>query len=340
MIFSRRKRQDSGRAAIVDFWAWWPAARPRVEAAVSSGDWSALTSEVSGRVAAVHKDLAWEFSRGTGAKHALVVSCGGDPALRSVAARWHALAPAGDPDWEYHTARQPDFDTLRAKIDIGGAELDLTELRIAFTRDPDRPEIDVVVFHPRFAVVPDAVRGQVSFLVLDWVLGENGVEEWVGAVEWTADEPDGAADPLRLAEAVADLRAEYREPQWVVFSGTLRGMPLTGLAQRPLRSVRWPRFDTHVAVTLPFAAEENGLPDDETLAGLREFEDTVLAGALGDADGELLVVETSRGERTLHYYADGATPVADELIEAAKRWPRARAERSLDPAFDAIAQFR
>ncbi|WP_238012245.1 DUF695 domain-containing protein [Dactylosporangium sp. AC04546] len=338
MIFSRRKKAGGGQQAIVDFWTWWPDARPRVEAAISSGDWSALTGEVGSRVAAVHKDLTWEFSRGTGARHALVVSSGGDPALRSVAARWRALAPADDPDWEYHTARQPDFDTLQAKIGIGGAELDLSELRIAFTRDPDRPEVDVVVFHPRFAVVPEAVRGQVSFLVLDWVLGENGVEEWVGAVEWTTDEPDGAADPLRLAEAVADLRAEYREPQWVVFSGSRRGAPLTGLAQRPLRSVRWPRFDTHVAVTLPYAAEENGLPDDETLDGLREFEDTVLAAALDD--GELLVVETSAGERTLHYYVDGATPAADALIAAARRWPRGRAERGLDPSFEAIAQFR
>src|SRR6185437_7390187 len=97
--------------------------------------------------------------------------------------------------------------------------------------------------HPGFADLPDAVRGQITFLALDWLLGEDAVESWIGAVAWTAT-PD------------ADVRppATGRDPS---------GAPVVATLQVPLRSARWRQYDTHVAVVLPYrVANEGGLPVD------------------------------------------------------------------------------
>lgn len=335
MVFSRGRKQDP----VVEFWAWWPTVRPVVTAAISGGGWGSVTDEFNRRVAAIHKELTWEFSAGRDARHALVVSASGNAELRATAARWAALAPAADAEFEYHTSRQPDHSTLTATIEIGGRKLDLAELRFAFQRDGDAPAIDVVGYHPGFRKLPETVRGQVTFLTLDWLLGEEGVETWIGAVEFAAEEPAGARDPLDLVAAVDALREEYREPQWVIMRATTPdGQLVLALAARPLRSVRWPRFDTHVGVSLPFRHRTDaGLPDTASLEALRAFEDGALAAAL-HGDGELVAHETSDGLRTLHYYVDGATTAAQDLAAAAAAWPegRAQVEHAHDPGFDAV----
>jgi hypothetical protein len=344
VIFGRSKRNAGDGGAIVDFWAWWPTVRPDAEAAITCGDWGTLSAQFSRRVAAIHPDLQWEFARGTTAKHCLVVSPGGMAELRPVAARWGALAPEPDATWEYHIARQADPDMLASTIGLGeGVQLDLRQLRVAFTRDPDAPEIDVTVFHPAFHMFGEGVRRQVTYLSLDWLLGEDGVEEWVGAIGWETEEPAGLTGPAALIAAVEELREEYRTPQWVLLRGERPdGGPVIATVQRPLRPVRWPRFDTHVAITLPYAqATAVGLPEAESLAALREFEDTALSTAVG-ADGVLVAHETSGGARVLHYYVDADSPAADDLAEAAGWWKdgRVRVERHFDPTFERLRHFR
>jgi len=333
VIFGRKQRSAGSAPAIVDFWAWWPT----LQAAPPP------PAELSRRIAAVHPDLEWELTPGNTARHALVVTAGGSADLRPVAARWGALAPPADPDWEFHTARQADPSALSAKLEFAGKTLDLSLLRLAFTRAGDRPSFDVVAHHPGFADLDDQSQGQVTFLALDWLLGEDGVEEWIDAVTWSRTPPPGHDDPAALATAVQRLRAEYRIPQWVLMRGTLPdGRPVLATAQRPLRSVRWPRFDTHVAITLPYRHKNaDDLPEAESLTALREFEDTALTAAVG-TDGELIAHETSRGARVLHYYVDGATPAAAALARAARGWKpgRARTESLPDPTFEHISHLR
>lgn len=324
----------------MEFWAWWPTIRPAVIEAIATGEFGPLTPQISKRVAAIHKDLTWEFSKGTTSTHALVVSPGGDPALRAVAARWGSLAPAADPEWEFHTARQPDHETLSATMEIAGAKLDLALLRFAFSRDEQAAAIDVIGHHPLFRKLPEPVRGQITFLALDWLLGEEGVELWIGEVGFSAEEPDGAREPLDLAAAVDALREEHRESRWALFTGEVDGAPLTGIAQRPLRSARWPRFDTYVGVTLPYDADDaTGLPTEEAAEALLAFEDDALEVAL-HGDGEHVAQETSGGRRVLHFYVDGGSGAADRLKAAAAGWPgRPKVKLRHDPAFEAVAHL-
>jgi hypothetical protein len=339
-VFGRKRMSPA--EAVVEFWVWWDTARPRVEAAIESGTWDELVDEMSARVAAIHPKLQWEFAKGGRARHCLVVCAAGDPALRAGAARWLAAAPPATDTWEYAAARQPDLAAFANTLKIAGHELALDEVRFAARPDPDRHEIDVICHHPGFAGLPDEARGQITFLALDWLLGEYAVELWVGEVTWTAVPPPDAGPPRALADAVAELAAEHQEPVWALLRGETRsGAPVLATVQQPLKSVRWPRFDTHVAVVLPYRlVNDGGLPFEDSLEALREFEDR-LTGAVG-GDGELVAHETAEGRRTLHYYADPATDAVAAIERAVPGWAEGRAsvKRSYDPGFERVRHLR
>ncbi|GIJ49017.1 hypothetical protein Val02_59030 [Virgisporangium aliadipatigenens] len=337
MIFSRKRRLAPAEA-VAAFWQWWPQVRPRVEAAVQTGDWGTIADEVSERVNALDPELEWEFSSGSSSAHALVVTPCGDAKLRATAARWLAGAPAPDATWEFHASRQPDPAALEAEMQIGGAELPLADLRYVFEVDEDRPVVSVHVHHPMFGALPEQVRTQVAFLSLDWLLGEDGVETWIQGVEAAVAPPPADAHTGAALKATVDgIAAAHREPVWALLSAEDRGMPVIATVQMPLRPVRFPRFDTHVAVTLPFKRmNEGGLPVEGSLDALRALEDDITAAL--DGDGDLLAHETSRGVRKLHYYVDGGTGAAQVVERRAAAWSegKVRCARSYDPEFDGL----
>jgi hypothetical protein len=332
------KRNDPQRA-IAEFWSWWPGIRPRVEAAISSGGWNDLIGQISARVDAIDSGLQWEFMKGTSAKHALVVCPGGAARLRATAARWLAAAPPADSTWEYHAARQAEPAALEGKLEIAGQALDISQMRFGFTVDADRAEIDVVGHHPAFASLPENAHAQITFLALDWSLGEDAVELWIGRVDNSATSPENAQPAQTLVTAVASLAERHRKPIWTLLQGRSPsgGGPVVAVAQRPLKAVRWPRFDTHVAVVLPYrTANDAGLPVDGSLDALRAFEDS-LTEAVGD-DAVLVAHESANGVRTLHFYADPATESVGTIRQAVPEWSEggASVDVTYDPSLQAV----
>lgn len=339
-MFGRRKKSNDSAAAIVEFWVWWDRARHRVAAGIADGTVAQLAGEISGRVSAIHEDLQWELSPGRVTEHSLVVAPGGDARLRAVVARWLAAAPAADNLFEYYGARQADDDVLESKIQIAGQQLDLSELRFGFTVDDDAHDVDVSVYHPGFATLPAEARGQLTFLALDWALGEEQVEIWIGAVETDlTPPPSGPRTGRELQAAVAELAAKHAEPVYAVLGAETKRGPLMATVQLPLRSARWPRFDTHVGVTTSFDKRDNGLPTEESLARLRELEDRIDA-VLG-RDGITVAHETCAGSRTIHVYVDGATRASDAVTDAARSGPLSvKTDVTYDPALERVRHLR
>jgi hypothetical protein len=170
-LFRRKDRAASRAEAIAEFWRWWAGARTQVAQAIASGTSPALASEIGDRVEAISAELEWELTPGLNARHALIVTAAGKAELRATTARWLAAAPPADEVWEYHAARVADPAVFDSKLGIGEASMDMGEIRYSFTVDEDRRQVDVTCYHPGFAGVPDQVRGQVTFLTLDWLLG-------------------------------------------------------------------------------------------------------------------------------------------------------------------------
>jgi hypothetical protein len=345
MIFSRRKDQprDCG-PAIADFWQWWHGVRAQLEKAIEGAGWDdTLVRLITKKVKAIHPGLVWKHSKGTTSKHILVVCANGDRTLRAIAERWLAAAPPPDPTWAYHASRQADPDVFRAgTLTIAGHTVVLQKMRFGIEVDPDRYEIDVTAFHPIFSVMTEEEQLQVTFLTLDRALGESGVELWVGRVEASRTEPQRPHTVIQLRSAVTNLAQKVAEDSWAMLTGEdQQGYTRTAMAQVPLKPARWPRFDTHVRVDLPYRnRRDNGFPHDESLEALRVFEDR-LATAVGP-DGQVVAHETARGRRTLHLYIDGLTRAADVAKRLLPQWREAKATMatSFDPAWDAISHLR
>lgn len=325
MIFSRRpqnrnrSRYAKADAAIAEFWQWWPQVRGRVAAAVDTGEWQELQEMLSKRVSAIHADLHWEVGKGLRSQHALIVSPGGSADLRAYAVRWAEAAPPADETFEYHASRQANPDGTGFTMRIDEAELSLDDLRFGFAVDPDRDQADVTVYHPLFPDLPDEVRTQVTFLSLDWLLGEDAVERWVGQVDIGGVPPADAQPGAQLKASIDRLASEEKDDVWALMSGEADGWPVLATAQQPLVPVRFPRFDTHLAVTLPYrSANDGGLPVESSLEALRAKEDELTD--LVEGAGTLLAHETTRGVRVLHYYVDSTTDVAERVKGQVGDW--------------------
>lgn len=340
MLFSRQHRNTD--RAIAEFWRWWSGARPRVEVAIADGAWSAaLVTEVSRRARAIDKELEWEFTQGSRAGHALVLSAAGVPRLRAVAERWRRAAPPADQRWEYHSTRQPDPNSLSAALTVSGHEVKLPDLRFECRIDADRYEVDVAVHHPDFARLTEPDRLRVAFLALDWLLGEVAVELWVGTVEVSVTLPPRAESGEALVAVVAQLARRLRDTTWVPLERTpAGGRPQLAAVRLPLKPVRWPQLDTHVEVVVPYpAVRETGLPTGAAFGPLGRLEERITAAAGG---ATLVAHETSAGRRVFHLYAEAGASVVELVREAVRDWDqgRVRVRSRYDPAWQAIRPLR
>jgi hypothetical protein len=331
-----RKKQRPETETIAEFWQWWATARDRVAAAISAGTVREFADEIGRRVDAIRTDLQWELAPGQTSAHALVVTSGGQATMRATAARWLAAAPPADETWSYRSARAADPSVFESVIELDGHKLELAQIRYGITVNKQSHQIDVVCYHPAFAGLPDEVQGQITFLALDWAIGENDVEIWLGEIGWTTTEPANPKMPEDLRHAVIAVASD--DDSWVLMEGRQRdGTPLLATAASPLRSARWPRFDLHVPIMLPYQRHNEGqFPVDESLAALRAFEDE-LSAAIG-GNGALVAHETTGGLRTLHFYVDSQTNARAELESHLPRWREGRAsiEPRLDPAFEQV----
>jgi len=338
MLFSRRRKPVG--SPIEDFWVWWSEARPRVEAAIAVHEWSDdLVADIAARVQAIHPNLEWEFGKGSMAKHVLVVSGAGNSALRAVTERWRRAGPPADGTFEFAPARQADLSTMEAKLALDGHTVELAELRFAFEVDDSRAQVDVRVWHPDFVELSPDTRLRVTFLSLSWLLGEDGVEIWIGEITTATERPADAVSGTELATAVADLAAHHREPRWALLQGLVRGAPLIAMIQVPLKAARWPLLDTHIGLTVAYElANDAGFPIESSLEALRELEDRIIAYV----DGAVVVAhETSAGVRTFHLYADGAVP-AEAIKPLIASWSEGRTDMrvSPDPDWEKISHLR
>jgi hypothetical protein len=329
----RRVRSDP----IEGFWQWWEAAgQHAAEAGLSSGVLEGFTAQISARVNAIHKDLAWELARGRSADHALIVTAAGIPDLRRIAEQWYQRSPAVSTTWEYHPARQADPDALANILQFAGHQLKLKELTFDLRVDNDRQMIEAVVFHPLFAQMPVGARDQAGMLAVDWALGEDGVTRWIGGFKTSVTRPAAGVPADGLIETVEALASRASQPSYVLMTGEKQGALVVASLKVPAKWIDHPLMDQHITVALPYAHDKpTGVPTPESLEQLRQMEDE-LAERL-PSHARLVGHETTRGVRTLHLYADSDDRTLTELVRSAvSRWPRAVVKESMDPGWRAI----
>lgn len=326
----------STAGAIAAFWSWWSTARLRIEPAVIGGPRPDLVEEITGYVHAIDPGLGWEVGSGQRAKYSLCVTPQSRPELRSVTQRWVRAGPPADALWEYHPARPASLDALQATLAIDGRELDPAQARLHLQVDEERQVIDVGVYHPALRKLRKRTRPTVAFLLLDWLLGEDGVERWVGGIDVHVKEQSGTVAAEALPEIVQALAERHPGPTWAVFKGVDReGQPVLAVARRPLKRIDWPLFDLHGRLTVGFAGQD---PPDMT-EGLEDLQSSLL-GLLGE-QAVFVARETYSDHRDVHVYCDSQGPVPD-MVES-WRVPQALPVAVVwehDPAWMALRRYR
>jgi len=342
-----RKSQDEGAGPgerVAGFWQWWESARPELDAAVAAGESGKMAELLGPAVAEIHADLVWELAPGGEAAHALVVTAAGDAELRSLAHRWARGAPPADLLWEFHPSRRASANPGEVTLEAGGIEFGMDKLVLGLRVPRGALRVDVAAYHPIFGELDESSRMDATLLALDRLLGEDEVARWVGEITAAAAPPMDAVPAVHLPAVVADVAGDWETGQWATLEGrTASGAPLVASARYPLRPVDYPLLDQHIAITLPYRVkDQDGLPQGESLAALRTFEERLgeLLGALGD-DAVLAVHLSAERRRVMHVYADEESDAAAALKELAATWKegRARVDVSADPSWSAVAAF-
>jgi hypothetical protein len=334
MIFRKAAKPGPAVAAIDAFWRWWAGARPRAEADLAD---VAVADEMSRRVSAINPGLDWEFSPGTGSRHLLVVSPAGNSALRSLTERWRRAGPPDDQTFAYAAARQGRPSALDGYLDLPSGRVDLSALRFAAEPDSATGVVHVQIWHPDFPSLPEQARTTVKFLALDWLLGEDTVEIWIGEIAEAAG-PGPTLTGAELAALVAARMPADGKLHWRNLTGSRRGKPLMAAAQTPLRAATHPAHDLHVRIDVPYTdRRRNGWPAQPALDELHALEDHIVRGA----DSAVLVAhEMCDGRWTDHLYADRPAS-ADALRPLVAGWPhgRVRIKITPDPSWAAVAHL-
>ncbi|MGH3544874.1 MAG: hypothetical protein ACRDPW_02950 [Mycobacteriales bacterium] len=361
-----RWRRDRA-AAIEEFWSWWPGVAATVadnlEKAgseqpdasfygdVTKRDRRALSGRMvralTDKVSAIHPELTWELLDGILARHALVLTSEGSPELRPLTERWRRAGPGDDEFWEYYPARPPNPGALRRPITWHGVDILPQQARFGSEVDHDRGRMHIVVSHPQLPYLDDAQRLRLAFLLLDWALGEDDTERWIGEVRFS--ESPQELDVPGLRTALAGLAREFRGVHWAQLEGVDEQGRSAALQVRiPLPRLDYPLFDYlgtieflyQKPVEVADSSEMFAVSEPDT-AELIELEALTrgLVALLGES-AVLAASATLPDRMTLHFYACAQGVVPDQVAAWSSQQQRpVRVVWAPDPGWDTVRHF-
>lgn len=245
-------------------------------------------------------------------------------ALRAITERWVSRAPAPTAVWEYYPARQASVGA-RSALKLGPAEMAFEEFLVELDTDNTRRLVNVRVFHPEFQRLPEEQRGLATVLFLDGVLGEDGVERWIGAVDTTDTQPPKAGPAEVLLREVDRLGSCPGEESFAILEGRTENGLVVATINMALKRVDHLLLDQHYEIHIKLEdPTDQGLTTPEEGTELNRIEDTLVA-SLGP-DAVYIGRETRGGERVIHFHASAVGPVPGRIAE----WEKAHSNRNLE----------
>jgi len=334
-LFSKRKAAPTH--PVFDFWAWWAAEGERlVTEAIAANQIATVVKIIAKRVAAIDPELDWELGPGAVAEHRFSLTSGGVAHKRPLAERWKRAAPAETKTWEFATSREAKESPLSGGFEYNGHRLQLDSLRFSPEFDESKRRVHVESYHPDFEALSKNDRLAVTFLALDWLLGEDDVERWLGGIDASATATDSSLTGEQFAAAVVEFAGAHSTEAWAVFEGTARGgAPLLTFARQGTRWIDRPLLDLHNEITVRFA--RTGFPDSEALERLREMEDEIEKSF--SLSAVFIAHETTGGERTFHLYSDSEDVNVTEAIARFALANAARHSSRIDPSWQRVRAY-
>ena len=312
-----RQAPQMTQEAIAAFWEAWPAVRGRVEQELTDRSYGEGTEELTDLTKAIDLALEWDLVPGHGAAYALCLSSAADPGLRSLTERWQRAGPAADMTWEYHPARIAVEPATVIVDEIGIHPRDVT---VVIKPDPSTEELDLTVGHPDFGRMDETLQLQVVFRLLDDLLGEDGVEFWVGSIDVVPHPLPWGIPFLDLAQEVDRQVAEATGQHWeMLYADDLELGESQLFINRALKRLRFLDLVEIVMVSIETSGSEDPL--------VRRVEKD-LAATLRSA-GVIFAHRIFDTFTVIYAYADPV--IGDAISELAGRWRPAVYEVVVEP---------
>lgn len=206
-----RRVPQVSREAISEFWRAWPRLARLLERDLAEERYGEGTEDLTDLVASIDPALEWDLLPGREAKNALCLSSSADLTLRSVTERWFRAAPSPGILWEYHPARIPVKPT---PVQMGEVEIDPLDVTVVIEPHLATEELDLTIGHPDFGSIDETLQLQVAFRLLDDLLGEDGLEAWVGSVDVVPHPLPWGIPFIDLTSEVDRLAASATGKRW------------------------------------------------------------------------------------------------------------------------------
>jgi hypothetical protein len=321
-LFKRSQGNDDQAARVQAFWAWWTDARTTIETALDAKQLTPpLIDEMTRRTKAIDPGLGWEFGPGLTARFQLCVTAEGDIERRAIAEQWWRAAPP-HANWNFFPARQAQPIGTNFTLTFDSRQFDPAALRFNTVVDHGHERINLSVWHPHYSSLDEGTRKQVTYLLLDGLLGEDGVERWCGTIETPVEGPlTDSVDAAGLQHQVEALAASATRERFVLGQktspdGRVRIVAMNA-ALKHIDHLDKP-YRVRLVIHLVTAAS-TGLPDRDESAELEAFEDRVTR-AMPEAvfAGRM----TGAGTRTLNWYVSdaGSAKTAMDAVRGSGRW--------------------
>lgn len=208
------RSRPSFTSRVDAFWTWFAADEQRLFDQLQANELDA--EELIDRIRSAAPMLAWELCPSPeDGKEGFALSSEGDSSKRFLVNFMIQRAPELQ-RWTLYSSKQASPDIAQAMVNLDEDEdFAFADFRFGIAFDKESEQLEVQVHHPKFSVLPEDARMQLTFLALDNALGENLVESWIGGVQATPDRtPDQkhTIDELRR-QAKAALRLYELDPE-------------------------------------------------------------------------------------------------------------------------------
>lgn len=235
-MFGWGKKSDSAsdaltfKSRIQEFWLWFNANAEKFHAKVSSNASDEIVPEVEETMNELMPDLAWVFGPGDGDnKHSFTLTGEGAMPKQLLAYQWFQQAPAIK-GWTFFPAKQATNPENLKGIAIqlrGSKQLEAEKLTVATLFDEERNVFDITCSHPEFKGMPDQERNFLLMLLLDEALGEFGVVQYVGNIDFGPPPPNSKSMSIVEFPTFLEHARKYHnwEPRSIMNSYTLYELP-------------------------------------------------------------------------------------------------------------------
>jgi hypothetical protein len=225
MALQLRKRFDAPaevtfKTRVERFWEWFAEVAPRFYKMFEDVHNDDVVAETTDKIDELFPGFAWVYGPGEAGPgepgKSFTLSGEGVLQRQLLALYWLSRAPKLE-GWTFYASRQPSspeiIETMR--INFEGQEMDPMEFWLTPAIDDEEEKINLTVWHPLYAGVPENEARLGAFCVfLDEVLGEHGTSQWIGQVTPSDTQ---LADAIPLTEICAFIDKLESEKGWQKF---------------------------------------------------------------------------------------------------------------------------